>query len=64
MSRSRENSKDGRGAYSTSNRPTNKIGFVEILLAALFVYLLVQVVRFDRHTTRIHGDDTPTLALQ
>jgi hypothetical protein len=64
MSRSRGDSNDSRGAYSTSNRPTNKIGFVEILLVALFVYLLVQVVRFYRHTTRIHGDDTPTLALQ
>ena len=64
MSRSRESFNDSRGAYATSNRPTNKIGIVEILLAALFVYLLVQVVRFDRHSTRIHGDDTPTLALQ
>jgi hypothetical protein len=64
MSRSRENFNDSRGANSTSIRPTNKIGIVEILLAALFVYLLVQVVRFDRHTARIHGDDTPTLALQ
>jgi hypothetical protein len=26
--------------------------------------LLVQVVRFDQHTARIHGDDTSTLALQ
>jgi hypothetical protein len=64
MSRSRGDSSESRGAYSAPIRPTNKIGIVEILLAALFVYLLIQVVRFDRHTARIHGDDTPTLALQ
>ena len=62
MSRSRESPDD---AYLTPHRPTNKIGIVEIILAALFVYLLVQVVRFDQtHIPRVHGDEIPTLALQ
>jgi hypothetical protein len=63
MSRSRAPN-DRRGAYSSPNLPTNKIGIVEILLAVLVVYLLVQMVRFDQRITRIHGDETPTLALQ
>jgi hypothetical protein len=61
MSRSRESPDD---AYLTPHRPTNKIGIVEILLATIIVFLLFQLVRFDQHITRIHGDETPTLALQ
>jgi hypothetical protein len=61
MSRARESPDD---AYSTPHRPTNKIGIVEILFAVVIVYFLVQVVRFDQRITRIHGDETPTLALQ
>ena len=61
MSRSRDSRDD---AYLTPHRPTNKIGIVEILLAAIIVFLLFQMVRFDHHTTRIHGDETPTLALE
>ena len=61
MFRARESPDD---AYSTPHRPTNKIGIVEILLAAIIVFLLFQMVRFDQRITRIHGDETPTLALQ
>jgi hypothetical protein len=62
MSRSRESPDD---ACSTLHRPTNKVGIVEILLAVLFVFLLFQLARFDQqHIPRIHGDETPTLALQ
>ncbi len=32
------------------NKPANKIGIVEILLAVLIVYLLFQVIRFNQHT--------------
>ncbi len=46
------------------NKPANKIGIVEILLAVLIVYLLFQVIRFNQHTVRVHGDEPPTLALQ
>jgi hypothetical protein len=61
MSRSHESPGD---AYSTLRRPANRIGIVEIILAVVVVYLLAQLVGFEQHTTRIHGDDTPTLALQ
>jgi hypothetical protein len=64
MSRSRENLGDRRRACSTPKRPTNKIGVVEILLAALFLYLLLQLIRFDQHITRIHGDETHSVALE
>ncbi len=61
MSRARESPDH---ASSTPHRPTNKIGIVEILCAVVTVYFLVQVVQFDQRITRIHGDETPTLALR
>jgi hypothetical protein len=59
MSRIHEGAGNTSGAHSPPDRPANKIGIVEILLAAVLVYFLFQ---FEHHVTRVQSDLTPPVA--